>query len=153
MPNAQPPPQVKPHLMQPAGYSGTPLVKKLGFKAGFRVLISNDQPGFRKAIEPLPEGVEFVEAAAPGTLDMAVLFSKESEHFFAEFMRLMPLLKPNGMLWVGWPKKASKVPTNMTFEVVQPFGLDAGLVDVKVCAIDEVWTGLKFVYRLKDRKR
>lgn len=137
--------------MQPAGYSGTPLGKKLGFKSGFRVLISNDQPGFREAIEPLPEGVSFVESAEPGALDMAVLFSKESEHFFAEFLRLKPLLKTNGMLWVCWPKKASKVPTDLVFEVVQPFGLENGVVDVKVCAVDEIWTGLKFVYRLRDR--
>lgn len=137
--------------MLPAGYSGTPLVKKLGFKPGYQVHLSNEQAGFREAIAPLPEGTRFVVGPEPESLDMAVLFTLMSEHFIAEFERIKPLLKKSGMLWVCWPKKASKVPTDLTFEVVQPFGLEHGLVDVKVCAVDEVWTGLKFVYRLKDR--
>jgi hypothetical protein len=81
-----------------------------------------------------------------------MLFADSERNLKKEFGRLAKLLVPNGMLWVAWPKKSSGVKTDLAFENVQRIGLDAGLVDVKICAVDEVWSGLKFVYRLKDRK-
>lgn len=138
--------------MQPAGYSGTPLVKKLGFKAGFRVMVMDGPAGLFEALEPLPDEVRFVQETAAGGLDMVLLFATEFGDFRMKLAAAQPLIKQNGMIWVAWPKKASKVPTDITFEVAQPYVLSQGLVDIKVCAIDEVWTGLKFVIPVKDRR-
>ncbi|MBI5707549.1 MAG: DUF3052 family protein [Armatimonadetes bacterium] len=138
--------------MQPAGYSGTPLVKKLGFKARFRVKVLDGPPGLIGALEPLPEAVNFLEDGPEGSFDMVLLFATEFEDFRHKLAETKPLIKQNGMIWVAWPKKASKVPTELTFEVVQPYVLSQGLVDIKVCAIDDVWTGLKFVIPVKDRR-
>ena len=133
-----------------AGYSGTPLPKKLGMKPGHRVAFPGAPDGFAGRFRD--EGVEIVRQLRH-PLDVVVLFA--TSH--AELARRLPAAKEalvdNGGLWVAWPKKASKVPTDLSFEVVQPLGLDAGLVDNKVCAIDEVWSGLRFVYRVKDRPR
>lgn len=124
----------------------TPLVKKLGIKPGSRLLLVNEPDGFRDLLVGLPEDVTVnpVDAA-----DVIVCFSTGA----AEVKRLVPRLKkrlaPGGGLWVAWPKKASGVETDVTFEVVQPTGLATGLVDNKVCAIDATWTGLRFVYRKK----
>lgn len=132
------------------GYSGTPLPKKLGIKSGFRVLLLNTPADVRSELrEPLAECMVAKQGAA---LDFAMLFSKSSTELNREFWRIATLLAPAGMFWVSWPKKSSGVMTDLDENVVRLVGLDAGLVDVKVCAVTDVWSGLKFVRRVKDRK-
>ena len=132
------------------GYSATPLPKKLGINAGLRAQLFNAPADVRSELrEALAECV----VAKLGTaLDFAILFSKSSAELNREFSRLSKLLAPAGMLWVSWPKKSSGVATDVDEHVVRRVGLDAGLVDVKVCAVTDVWSGLKFVRRVKDRK-
>ena len=134
-----------------AGYSGTPLPKKLGLTSGQRVALVNAPASFPAALGPLPEGVTLGAGAGRGRLDLALLFATREAALRREFARLAVRLEPAGGLWVAWPKKAAKVDTDLVEDVVRRVGLDAGLVDVKVCAIDEVWSGLKFVRRVKDR--
>ena len=129
-----------------AGYSGTPLQQKLGMKPGHRVAFPNAPAGFADRFT----GVK-VRAQLRAPLDVIVLFADTAAELRRRFPAAKKALVPNGGLWVAWPKKSSGVPTDLVFEVVQPLGLDAGLVDNKVCAIDETWSGLRFVYRLKDR--
>jgi hypothetical protein len=131
------------------GYSGTPLPKKLGIK-----------PRFRMQLVRAPEEVqaELSEDLASclthkDSLDFAMLFTKSAAELAKEFPRLVKTLAPAGMLWVSWPKKSSGVVTDLDDNVVREIGLDAGLVDVKVCAVTEIWSGLKFVRRVKDRTR
>lgn len=133
-----------------AGYSGTPLLKKLGIKENTSVYAFKPPAGYFDLLGALPEGVTVKEKAA-GALDFIHIFVKEQAVFEKEFLRGQKLLKKDGMLWVSWPKKASKVATDLDENVIRDFGLKNGLVDVKVCAVDEVWSGLKFVVRLKDR--
>ena len=131
------------------GYSGTPLPKKLGIKAGFRVQLVNEPEEVRAQ---LSESLAACHSAKRGeTLDFVMLFSKGSGALEKEFSRLSEKLAPAGMLWVSWPKKSSGVVTDLDENKIRGIGLAAGLVDVKVCAVTEVWSGLKFVRRLKDR--
>jgi len=131
------------------GYSGTPLPKKLGIKAGHRVRLANAPAEVRAELsEALAECSIPKQADA---LDFVMVFSKSRAELTKEFSRLEKLLAPAGMLWVSWPKKSSGVATDVDENVVRGIGLDAGLVDVKVCAVTEVWSGLKFVRRVKDR--
>jgi hypothetical protein len=140
-----------------AGYSGTPLAKKLGIKPGARLLAVNAPDGLGDWLAPLPDGLRWL--AAPGgksgatgePADVILLFTTESCELEGRFGALALRLQPAGGLWVGWPKKAAKVPTDLDENLVRAIGLEAGLVDNKVCAISEVWSGLRFVYRLKDR--
>lgn len=135
-----------------AGYSGTPLVQKLGIKAGMRIAIRRAPEGFRAALTPWPAGAEVVRpGGAP--LDLVLLFTDRAAILEAEFAEAAAMLQPAGALWVAWPKKAAKVATDLTEDRVRAIGLAAGLVDVKVCAVTEVWSGLKFVRRLADRPR
>lgn len=134
-----------------AGYSGTPLVKKLGIKEGFNIVIVNAPKGFDRELD-LPLGV-IVNAKSTKPLDFVHLFVKTRREMESVFSRYATRLSPAGMLWISWPKKASGVPTDLTENVVREIGLARGLVDVKVCAVDEVWSGLKFVFRLKDRPK
>lgn len=136
----------------PAGYSGTPLVKKLGIKEGFRAALVGEPSGFKKELEGLPEGVSFV-TSVQRDLDFVLFFARTQTELLRNFSRLTVKLVPTGMLWIAWPKKASRVPTDLSDVVVRQIGLDAGLVDVKVCAVNDVWSGLKFVIRVKDRPR
>jgi hypothetical protein len=131
-----------------AGYSGTPLPKKLGIKAGHRVGLLAAPAGFELA--ELPEDVRLVRRAQ-GQFDVIVFFTKRAAELERRLPKLRELLQSNGGLWVGWPKKSSGVATDLDFTVVQGSGLDLGLVDNKICAIDATWSGLRFVYRLKDR--
>jgi hypothetical protein len=132
------------------GYSGTPLPKKLGIKAGFRVLFANAPA---EVLAELAEALGECTVLKQGDgLDFAMLFTKSRAELEKEFSRMAKLLSPAGMLWVSWPKKSSGVATNVDENVVREIGLKAGLVDVKVCAVTEVWSGLKFVRRVKDRK-
>lgn len=133
-----------------AGYSGTPLIKKLGIKEGFRCAFINAPQGFASELGPLPSQAKLTKRSAD-QLDFILFFTKSSSGLLEQISAIAMQLKRNGMLWVSWPKKSSGVATDLSFEVVQHCGLDAGLVDVKICAVNDVWSGLKFVYRLKDR--
>ena len=129
-------------------YSATPLASKLGVREGSRVLLVGPPPGF--TLGPLPEGVELLASARPA-LDVAVLFVTRLAELRRRFASVAGNLGPAGRLWVAWPKKASKVVTDLTFDAVQGLGLDAGLVDNKSASVTEVYQGLQFVYRLRDR--
>lgn len=131
------------------GYSGTPLPKKLGIKPGFRVHLANAPAEVRAELR---EALAQCEMKPGGELDFAMLFTKSRAELAREFSRTAKLLAPAGMLWVSWPKKSSGVASDLDDNLVRIIGLDAGLVDVKVCAVTEVWSGLKFVRRVKDRK-
>jgi hypothetical protein len=133
-----------------AGYSGTPLVKKLGIKEGSRVAFVNAPNDFQATLGELPDDVKLMKSAT-NSLDLILFFVLSERILVRDFAKLAARLTNNGMIWIAWPKKSSGVATDLTFERVQRIGLDAGLVDVKICAIDETWSGLKFVYRLKDR--
>lgn len=133
-----------------AGYSGTPLPKKLGIKENFRIGFVNAPKTFTSLLGELPHNVRITRRlSAP--MDLVVLFVDREAKLAQQFPTVAKMLASNGMLWVAWPKKSSGVTTDLSFENVQHIGLDCGLVDVKICAIDDVWSGLKFVYRLKDR--
>lgn len=134
-----------------AGYSGTPLVQKIGIKPGHRVILRNHPATFLKALGKLPEGVQPSERLT-GQAAVVVYFTDKRAELERDFSLLSKRLLPDGMLWIGWPKKASGRPTDLNENIVREVGLKNGLVDVKVCAIDDVWSGLKFVIRLKDRK-
>jgi hypothetical protein len=131
------------------GYSGTPLPKKLGIKAGFRARLANAPAEVRAELRGALAECEVVQRG--DALDFVMIFTKSRVELGKEFSRLAKLLAPAGMLWVSWPKKSSGVETNVDENVVREIGLAAGLVDVKVCAVTEVWSGLKFVRRVKDR--
>jgi hypothetical protein len=126
----------------------TPLVVKLGIKPGSKLLVVNEPPGFRELLIGLPGDVETVDADKEPA-DVIVFFSIDAAEVKRTFPKLKKRLNPGGGLWVAWPKKTSGVETDVTFEVVQPTGLKAGLVDNKICAIDDTWTGLRFVFRKK----
>ena len=136
---------------QPAGYSGTPLSTKLGIKAGHRVAFLHAPHDFAQTLGALPEGVAAV-ADGEGPLDLAVFFTTRADDLPTAFRSLGRRVHPAGALWIAWPKKAARVATDLTEDVVRVIGLREGMVDVKVCAIDPVWSGLKFVYRLADRR-
>ena len=133
-----------------AGYSGTPLAKKLGLKEGSRIALVNAPKDFQSELGELPDNVQFIKRPTK-SLDIILLFVLTERVLARDFAKLSATLNANGMIWIAWPKKSSGVATDLSFERVQRIGLDAGLVDVKICAIDETWSGLKFVYRLKDR--
>ena len=139
---------IKPERAGSFGYSGTPLVDKLGIKSGARLLLVSEPKDFARLLGGLPEGSR---VASRGALDFVMLFVKSQSDLRKRFARLRDRLESNGMLWVAWPKKTSGVETDLTEGVVRVFGLESGLVDVKVCAVDNTWSGLKFVRRLKDR--
>ncbi|HVI79848.1 MAG TPA: hypothetical protein VM715_17115 [Candidatus Acidoferrum sp.] len=132
------------------GYSGAPLAKKLGIKDGFRVNVTTAPAEIHAELKPELANCELL-AAAKAPLDFAMLFTKSSAELRREFPRIAKALAPAGMLWISWPKKTSGVATDLNENVVREIGLAAGLVDVKVCAVTEVWSGLKFVRRVKDR--
>ncbi len=133
-----------------AGYSQTPLAKKLGLKPGLRVCALGAPRAYREIIEPWPDGVE-LKLRADATTDLVHLFVDSRSRLAAETKRLRALLGPNATLWVSWPKKASKMPTDITEDGIREIALPRGWVDVKVCAIDEVWSGLKLVVRRELR--
>lgn len=129
--------------MTPAGYSGTPLPRKLGVAPGSRLLVLDPPHDFDATLGALPDDVERVGARA-ARLDVVVLFATRAAVVRRRFGGLAKRLAPKGVLWIAWPKKTSGVETDLAFDVVQRVGLDAGLVDTKVCAIDETWSGLAF---------
>lgn len=135
-----------------AGYSGTPLAEKLGLKAGMRVGLDEPPPEFvGLTLLPVPDGIS-MHTQLRGNMDLVIGFYDRR----ADFEKRLPVLRrripDKGAIWVAWPKKASRVPTDMTEDVVREVALPTGLVDTKVCAIDEVWSGLKLVVRKELRE-
>ena len=134
-----------------AGYSGTPLAKKLGFKQGCRVRISNAPANYAELVSPRPDKV-LISRAIRKNIDIWHFFTKSAAELGGRLPTMQAAIRQDGMIWVSWPKKASKVATDVTEDEVRRVALPLGLVDVKVCAIDEVWSGLKLVIRKELRK-
>lgn len=134
-----------------AGYSGTPLTKKLGIKEGFIAAFVSAPPDFKRSLD-LPANVT-IKTHGTQPFDFVIIFVKSEKQLRQNFSQYAARLKADGMLWVAWPKKSSGVASDLSFTNVQAIGLDEGLVDVKICAVDGVWSGLKFVFRLKDRRK
>jgi hypothetical protein len=132
-----------------AGYSGKPLAQKLGIKDGWAIAILNAPQGYERTLK-LPGNVRR-KASGAGSLDFIQFFTDQKRELEGRFAALARALAPAGMLWISWPKKASGVATDLTEDVIRVIGLAHGLVDVKVAAVDDVWSGLKFVRRIKDR--
>ena len=132
------------------GYSGTPLAKKLGIVANSRVVARYAPDGYGPLLEPIPVGVVFESVVSQAT-DIVHVFADRKTVLKAELASLRGSIKPNGVVWVSWPKKASKMPTDITEDTIRELALPLGLVDVKVCAVSEVWSGLKLVIRKELR--
>ena len=135
-----------------AGYSTRSLPDKLGIKAGARIALVGAPEGYDATLGKLPPGVTRAKAVR-GRLDLVQVFVKSRAELARRFPALKKALAIDGALWVSWPKKASGVATDLGEDAIREIGLAHGLVDVKVCAVDEIWSGLKFVYRLADRKK
>ncbi|HKP03193.1 MAG TPA: DUF3052 domain-containing protein [Chthoniobacterales bacterium] len=134
-----------------AGYSKTPLAQKLGIKAGTKVAALNAPAGYRKLLAPLPAGVSFVDKATAGA-GFVHLFATERRVLENELTRLRGVLDDAGVLWVSWPKKASGVASDITEDIIREVCLPLGFVDIKVCAVDDTWSGLKLMIRRENRK-
>jgi hypothetical protein len=133
-----------------SGYSGTPLAKKLSLKDGMRVWFDGMPESVREEIEA--EGLQLQLLDAPtAPIDAAHIFATSRANLETKLKQLLPLLSPAGMIWVSWPKKASKVATDITEDVIRDVALPLHLVDVKVCSVDDIWSGLKFVVRKSHR--
>ncbi|MEO1033678.1 MAG: DUF3052 domain-containing protein [Bacteroidota bacterium] len=135
-----------------SGYSKTPLTKKLGLKVNFRVYLHQHPKHYLQLLGDLPEGVEIIQTANPLSLDFCHAFFTSEADLINTIAYLKNGIKHNGILWISWPKGASKLKTDINRDMVRTIVLNAGLVDTKVCAVDNDWSGLKFVYRTKDRK-
>lgn len=133
-----------------AGYSGRPLAAKLGIKPGWRVLARSPPQGYRELLEGLPEAVTLGEDL-PGEVEMVHLFTRSRADLAAALPELLSRIRQDGAIWVSWPKRASGVPTDVTEDTVREVALPLGLVDVKVCAVDDTWSGLKLVIRKENR--
>jgi hypothetical protein len=137
-----------------AGYSKTPLAKKLGIKSSAVVALLNSPADFLATLGELPDGAIVVnDANARPAYDIILYFTDRRAELARRFAALAKKLDPAGGFWIAWPKKASGVATDLTEDVVRAIGLEVGLVDNKVCAIDEIWSGLRFVVRLRDRHK
>jgi hypothetical protein len=134
-----------------AGYSGTPLVQKLGIKSHHRVALVAAPPEF--VLGALPAGAALQTHLRGGALDVILFFAASRSQLSERYAALAARLTPAGGLWIAWPKKASGMATDLSEDIVRAIGLEAGLVDNKVCAVDETWSGLRFVIRLADRPR
>ena len=133
------------------GYSGTPLAKKLGIVAGSRLFLSDAPRNYMELVAPLPEGVEVVRKIDDET-DIVHIFSTERARLKSALRDSLGKLRQDGSIWVSWPKKSSKVSTDITEDTIREVALPMGLVDIKVCAVDEVWSGLNLVVRKKNRR-
>ena len=134
-----------------AGYAKTPLVKKLGIKAGFKIYAKNPPVNYLALIDPLPKQAKIISRLSTD-IDIIHFFTKSRKELAANIEKYASRIQQNGMIWVSWPKKTSKVPTDVTEDVIRDIVLPMGLVDVKVCAVDDVWSGLKLVIRKENRK-
>jgi len=135
-----------------AGYSGTPLAKKLGIKEGSRLFLSGAPKNYLELVAPFPEGARVVPKIDDKT-DIVHIFSTERAHLTTALRASLEKLRQDGAIWVSWPKKSSKVPTDITEDTIREVALPMGLVDIKVCAVDDVWSGLKLVVRKENRRR
>lgn len=136
--------------MRAAGYSGTPLAKKLGYQPGLSVYVAGAPPHYDAMLAPLPDAVLFRKA--PGTsLGLAHVFVRERKKLEAALPRLIKAIRPDGAIWVSWPKKSSGEKTDITEDTIRAVALPMGLVDVKVCAVDDVWSALRLVIRKTNR--
>ena len=139
------------------GYSGTPLSKKLGIKGGFTILTVDAPDDYSSLVAPLPMGAEITNvylhtlANAKSGVDLIHLFTNSRDDLFHSLPLLQNLIKQDGSIWVSWYKKAAKLPTEVTEDTIREACLPIGLVDVKVCAVDEKWSGLKLVIRKENR--
>jgi hypothetical protein len=133
-----------------AGYSGTPLAKKLGMKSGMRVWLRNAPDGFEALLDGLPDDVS-LSRRKRNDIDLVMCFATWADKLQADVEVARTVIPSDGAIWTAWPKKASKVPTDITEDRLRELFLPTGLVDVKVCAIDETWSGLKFVVRKELR--
>ena len=142
--------------LMPAGYSGTPLPKKLGVKSGHLFILVGSPESWGgdwpETYGALPDAVRVVADGRRGNADVILAFFIEAGRLRKRLDGLKRRIRRDGALWIAWPKRASKVRTDITEDVVREVGLSNGLVDIKVCAVDEVWSGLKLVYRLRDRR-
>lgn len=138
--------------MATSGYSGTPLLRKLGIKAGYRCFVHNPIDHYFDLLFEIPETAEFEHDQPTGEYDFIHSFTNDRGELRNIFRLLKPYLKMNGIFWISWPKGSSKLPKDINENDVRAVGLSAGLVDVKVCAVDKDWSGLKFMYRKEDRK-
>ncbi|HWZ14478.1 MAG TPA: DUF3052 family protein [Mucilaginibacter sp.] len=136
--------------IRPAGYSGTPLAKKLGIKPGFKIGLINIPGNYFDLFTDLPADIHVTNDTSIKK-DLIHFFTKSEKEFTAMLPDLKNQIKPNGTIWVSWPKKASKVVTDITEDTIRNYALKIGLVDIKVCAVDEIWSGLKLVIPVKDR--
>ena len=134
-----------------AGYSGTPLVKKLGIAEGNRVLPLGAPPNYRALLAPLPPDVRFASKLTPD-VDVVHVFTKSRTELSKTLKSALRTMRPDAVIWVSWPKKAAKVSTDITEDTIREVALPMGLVDVKVCAVDETWSGLKLVLRKENRR-
>lgn len=135
---------------QAAGYSGTPLAKKLGIKGDFHIGLINAPEYYLCLFTDLPANLYF-ENDKDAKIDLIHFFTKSQEDYKSILPQLKERIKLNGSIWVSWPKKSSKVATDITEDIIRNFALQIGLVDIKVCAVDEIWSGLKLVIPVKDR--
>jgi hypothetical protein len=135
--------------MNPVGYSGTPLAKKLGIKPGMTLSLINEPDNYKELVG---EVLEQVKISSKGKADLIHFFTEKKAEFEKHVDALREAIFPDGMVWVSWPKKSAKTGTDLTEDIIRDIALAHGLVDVKVCAVDEKWSGLKLVIRLKDRK-
>jgi hypothetical protein len=134
----------------PSGYSGTPLARKLGIKEAHRVFLAGAPDAYRDLLAPLPPSVQFVNRP-DATVDVAHVFVTRREDLARQLESMRRTLRPDAALWISWPKKSAKVPTTVTEDTVRELALPIGFVDIKVCAVDEVWSGLKLVVRKELR--
>jgi hypothetical protein len=137
----------------PAGYSGTPLVKKLGIKPNQRVFTIDAPKDYAELVAPLPEGATITSRANAPPLEFAHVFARAAKDLAVHLRDLRKRIADDGVIWVSWPKQASRVETDVTEDVVRAIALPMGLVDVKVCAVDATWSGLKLVLRKELRGR
>ena len=133
------------------GYSNTPLAKKLGIQGGSRVFLANAPNDYLNLVAPLPADVVFVSQVTIET-DIVHIFVTEKFQLERELRDVLAKIRPDGIVWVSWPKKSSRVPTDITEDVIRDVALPLGLVDIKVCAVDEVWSGLKLMLRKENRR-
>jgi hypothetical protein len=136
--------------MATAGYSGTPLVRKLGIGEGMMVVAVNPPPNYGELLGTLPEGARIAKTSR-GNPEFVHLFTKSAADLEKHLGRLRKSIKPAGVIWVSWPKRASKIDTDITEDVIRAIALPMGLVDVKVCAVDDIWSGLKLMIRKSER--
>jgi len=146
----------RPSENRSAGYSSTPLAKKLGIKEGSRVFAIDPPANYRELVKPLPENVKLhtkdAYASAYSDFDLIHIFTNSRDDLFSTLAECVRLIKQNGVIWVSWYKKAAKLPTEITEDLIREAAFSLGLVDIKVCAVDEQWSGLKLVIRKENRQ-